>query len=130
MRKSRLPLPTDSELLILQALWDLGPSTVREVHEEILKGKKVVYTTILKLLQIMTVKDLVKRDAKRRPHIFAPKLSEDDTQRLMLDNLIGKAFRGRTHGSLFEPEAPEVNLSEDLEEIRRLVDKIEVRSEV
>jgi BlaI family penicillinase repressor len=66
----RIPRPTDAELEILTALWSLGPSTVRKLHESITEYKATQYTTVLKTLQIMAEKGLVRRNEKERAHVY------------------------------------------------------------
>jgi predicted transcriptional regulator len=100
-------MPTKSELSILNVLWELGPSTVREVHDVINRTKETGYTTILKLMQIMTQKELVKRDESNRTHVYAAKYSKQQTQRLLVDDLLKKAFGGsytQLANALFEKE--------------------------
>lgn len=94
MRKRSLPKPTEAELAILNVLWDKGPTTVREVHEELKSERKTGYTTILKLLQIMHEKDLVRRDESSRSHIYHPRMGREQTQRLLVGDLLDRAFGG------------------------------------
>ena len=84
--------PTDAELGILRVLWTRGPSTVREVAEAM--GREGAYTTILKLMQIMTDKGLVKRDDSERSHVYKATSSEDQTQRQLVTDLLNKVFEG------------------------------------
>ena len=91
-----IPKPTDAELRILTALWAHGPSTVRAVHERLSESQDVGYTTVLKLLQIMTEKGLVKRDTRKRPQVYAARRSEEATQRQMVGGLLDRAFGGST----------------------------------
>lgn len=108
MRKNQNnPMPTESELSILNVLWKLGPSTVREVHNVLIKTRETGYTTALKLMQIMTKKELVKRDESNRTHIYAAKYSKQQTQRWLVDDLLKKAFGGshtQLANALFEKE--------------------------
>lgn len=107
MRKNKNSIPTESELSILNVLWNLGPSTVREVHDVINRTKESGYTTVLKLMQIMTEKRLVKRDESNRTHIYEAKYSKQQTQRWLLDDLLRKAFGGsqtQLANALFEKE--------------------------
>ena len=100
--------PTESELTILNVLWDIGPSTVREVQHVLNKTKKTGYTTVLKLLQIMTEKKLVKRDESNHAHIYMPNCSKQQTRRHLVDDLIKKAFGGSPvllANTLFKEEA-------------------------
>src|SRR4051794_31851310 len=94
MKKSKPPKPTDSELTILKALWRLGPSTVREVWEQISPDQQTGYTTALKLLQIMLDKGLVKRNDTARSHVYEAAVSEDQTQRQVVGHLLDRLFAG------------------------------------
>src|SRR5438046_291100 len=89
-----LPNPTPAELDILNVLWKRGPSTVREVHEAFRDGRETGYTTTLKLLQIMAEKGLVSRDETSRAHLYAARLSQEQSQRRMVDDLVQRAFGG------------------------------------
>lgn len=107
MKKNKNPIPTESELSILNVLWDLGPSTVRTVHDVLNKTRETGYTTVLKLMQIMTEKKLVKRDESNRTHIYKATYSKQQTQRWLLDDLLKKAFGGspaQLANALFEKE--------------------------
>ena len=86
--------PTDAELEILAVLWDLGPSTVRQVHEHIAGTREVGYSTILKFMQIMTEKGLVVRDEDVRPQVFRPSRTQRHTQKQMLGDLMERVFGG------------------------------------
>src|SRR5215471_20111882 len=88
------PRPTDAELAILRILWERGPSTVRQVHDQLARDRSAAYTTALKLLQIMTEKGLVERDERERTHVYKAKLSEDQTQRQLVRDLLDRAFGG------------------------------------
>src|SRR5918997_2908635 len=94
MKKNPVPRPTDAELAILRVLWDRGPSTVRQVHEVLLRERPTAYTTALKLLQIMTEKGLVRRDETDRTHVYHPRLTEEQTQRQLVRDLLDRAFGG------------------------------------
>ena len=94
MTKTETPMPTEFELAILNVLWKIGPSTVREVYNIINKTRKVGYTTVLKILQIMTRKKLVKRDESNHAHIYVAGCSKQKTQKLLIDDLLTKAFSG------------------------------------
>lgn len=88
------PAPTDAELEILAVLWSRGPSTVREVFDELSKRKRAGYTTVLKLLQIMAGKGLVRRDESSRSHVYRAAIAERQTQRRLLRELLDRAFGG------------------------------------
>jgi predicted transcriptional regulator len=80
MKDAQLPRPTEAELAILRVLWELGPSTVRQVHEALAQSRSIGYTTALKLLQVMADKGLVLRDESQRSHVYRPRLTADQTQ--------------------------------------------------
>ena len=86
--------PTEGELDILNVLWELGPATVRQVHTELAKQRDVGYTTVLKLMQIMTDKGLLKRDESQRSHVYKVKQKQSSTQRQLVKDLMTRAFGG------------------------------------
>lgn len=88
--------PTDSELEILQVLWQKGNCTVRDVHEELLKAKDAGYTTTLKLMQIMHEKGLVERNATSKTHIYKALLTREQAQNSALDKILSTVFKGST----------------------------------
>ena len=90
---SPTPRPTPAELEILRVLWQRGPSTVRDVHVELLKDRPGGYTTVLKLLQIMTEKGLVSRDERPRAHVYSAAVEEGRTQR-RLGQILVRLGRG------------------------------------
>jgi len=94
MNKMDTPMPTEAELAILNVLWSAGPSTVREVQNILNKTRNAGYTTVLKLLQIMTQKKLVKRDESNHAHVYKASCPKHKTQKRLLDDLLKKAFGG------------------------------------
>src|SRR5215212_6165385 len=94
MPKLNLPRPTDTELEILRALWQRGPSTVREVQETLGESRATGYTTVLKMLQIMTEKGLVRRDERQRAHVYEARLAQEQTQQQLIGDLLERAFDG------------------------------------
>lgn len=86
--------PTDAELALLRVLWDQGPSTVRQVHEALLRDREAGYTSVLKMLQVMLEKGLVTRDDSERSHIYEAANDRVATQRGLLRDLLDKAFGG------------------------------------
>jgi predicted transcriptional regulator len=118
----KLPRPTDAELTILRVLWDRGPSTVRQVRDILQRERPTAYTTALKLLQIMTEKGLVRRDESDRTHIYSPRLSEEQTQRQLVRDLLERAFGGSSSKLVMQALATTRASAEDLLEIRRLLD--------
>ena len=122
MSKHELPRPTDGELAILRVLWDRGASTVRQVHDVLSRQRPTAYTTALKLLQIMTEKGLVRRDETDRTHIYEPRLSEEQTQRQLVRDLLDRAFAGSASKLVMQALAARRASPEELGEIRRLLD--------
>lgn len=116
------PKPTDAELAILRVLWTRGPSTVRQVHEVLSRERPTAYTTALKLLQIMTEKGLVARDERDRTHVYHPRLSEEQTQRQLIGDLLDRAFGGSATKLVMQALAARKATQEELGEIRRLLD--------
>lgn len=129
-KHSGTPRPTDAELAILRVLWERGPSTVRQVHDVLLRERPTAYTTALKLLQIMTEKGLVRRDETDRTHVYHPRLSEDQTQRQLVRDLLDRAFGGSASKLVMQALAARRASPEELGEIRRLIEaRREVRDE-
>jgi predicted transcriptional regulator len=122
MSKSTLPRPTDAELAILRVLWVRGASTVRQVHDVLLRERPTAYTTALKMLQIMTEKGLVRRDETDRTHIYQAKLSEEQTQRQLVRDLLDRAFGGSASKLVVQALAAKRASAEELGEIRKLID--------
>jgi predicted transcriptional regulator len=113
--------PTDAELAILRVLWARGPSTVRQVAEAL--GKDTGYTTALKLLQIMTEKQLVVRDESERTHVYAAASTEDQTQRQLVSDLVDRAFGGSAAKLVLQALAAKKATPAELAEIRKLIDR-------
>ncbi len=120
-----VPRPTDAELAILRVLWERGPSTVREVHDDISRSHDTGYTTILKLLQIMTDKGLVVRDESQRAHVYATRESEQRTQRQLVGDLIDRAFGGSPAKLVMQALSATRASAEDLTQIRAMLEKME-----
>jgi BlaI family transcriptional regulator, penicillinase repressor len=117
--KPTIPQPTPAELAILTILWRRGPGTVREVHEEL--ASTVGYTTVLKLLQIMTTKGLVTRRESGRTHIYEAAMTEESTQRRMVTDLVDRAFGGSALRLVVQALSTKQATPEELEEIKRLL---------
>jgi predicted transcriptional regulator len=111
--------PTVAELAILQVLWSCGPSTVREVAAA--TGREDSYTTVLKLLQIMTEKRLVRRDQSARSHVYEAVYSEDQTQKQLVIDLLERVFEGSAAKLVMQALAAKRASPEELREIRRLL---------
>jgi BlaI family penicillinase repressor len=120
--KTPTPRPTDAELAILRVLWARGPSTVRQVHEVLGRERPAAYTTALKLLQIMTEKGLVRRDESDRTHVYHARLTEEQTQRQLIRDLLDRAFGGSSSKLVMQALAARRASAEELVEIRRLLD--------
>ena len=106
----------------MRVLWDLGPCTVRQVHEVLSRERAAAYTTSLKLLQIMTEKGLVSRDERDRSHVYHAKLTEEQTQRQLVRDLLDRAFGGSASKLVMQALAARRASAEELSEIRRLID--------
>lgn len=113
--------PTDAELAILRVLWMRGPSTVRQVAEKM--GREAGYTTILKFLQIMTEKGLVRRDESARTHVYEAACSQDQTERQLVADLVDRVFGGSAAKLVLQALATTRASPEELAEIRKLLDK-------
>ena len=119
---SKTPRPTDAELAILRVLWEHGACTVRQVHEALSRERPAAYTTALKMLQIMTEKGLVRRDVSDRTHIYQPRLSEEQTQRQLVRDLLDRAFGGSSSKLVMQALSAKRATPEELTEIRRLLE--------
>ena len=113
--------PTDAELAILRVLWARGPSTVRDVAQEM--GREGAYTTILKLLQIMTEKRLVRRDESPRTHVYEAVGTEGQTQRQLVGDLLDRVFDGSAAKLVMQALATRKTSRKELIEIRKLLDQ-------
>jgi len=120
---AKTPRPTDAELAILRVLWERGPSTVRQVHDVLLRERPTAYTTALKLLQIMTEKGLVRRDETERTHVYHPRLSEEQTQRQLIRDLLDRAFAGSSSKLVMQALATTRASADELVEIRRMLER-------
>jgi len=119
------PRPTDAELEILTVIWSRGPSTVREVHEAIVGRRPTQYTTVLKTLQIMAEKGLVRRDEKQRAHIYEASRPREWTQRQLAGDLLQRAFNGSAKSLMLGALAARRTSRQELAELRTLLDTYE-----
>lgn len=122
MSKSK-PAPTNSELEILNVLWKRGPSTVRDVHEELGAKRDVGYTTILKLMQLMAEKGLVRRNESARSHVYAAAVQEKRVKRHLVSDLMDRVFDGSAASMVMQALSSQKATPEELEQIRALLDK-------
>jgi len=117
--------PTEAELEVLQVLWTYGPSTVRFVNEKLKSGRDVGYTTTLKVMQIMTEKNMLQRDKKSRTHVYEAIVEERETKNQLIDKFISTLFDGSTSGMVLQALGNKKCSTEELSKIRDLIDSIE-----
>jgi BlaI family penicillinase repressor len=125
MTNKMLPKPTDSELEILQVLWENGPSSVRFVNEQLGERKDVGYTTTLKLLQIMHEKGLVVRNTDARSHIYEAAIERDVTQRNLLGTFVDNVFSGSAMNLVMQALGNHKASKDELDQIKALIEKME-----
>jgi len=123
--RKTLGRPTGAELQILGVLWDRGPSTVREVHERLAKSRDLGYTTVLKLLQIMAEKGLVRRDESQRAHVYAARIPAEQTQRQLVGDLLDRAFGGSAALLVQQALSSKRPSAQELSRIRVYLDELE-----
>ncbi|AQG81343.1 BlaI/MecI/CopY family transcriptional regulator [Spirosoma montaniterrae] len=116
--------PTDSELEILHVLWQNGPSTVRQVHENLSQNRDIGYTTALKLMQIMFEKGLLTRDEASKSHTYTAAVTEEDTQRGLIDRFVETAFRGSATKLVMQVLGQHKTSPEELDEIKQLLNRL------
>jgi predicted transcriptional regulator len=119
------PKPTKLELSILSVLWDKGAASVREVHAALNEAKETGYTTVLKMMQIMTRKGMLERDETVRPQIYRAKHSAEKTQRQLLSDLVQRAFGGSMKALVMQAVATRKSSPEDMKAIEKLLDRFE-----
>lgn len=117
--------PTAFELEILQVLWTRGPSTVREVHEALSEKRPLGYTSVLKLLQIMTAKGLVRRDEAQRAHVYEACQPAEKTKRQLAVDMIQRVFDGSARELMLHALADRPASKDEIEDLRRLLDEYE-----
>jgi predicted transcriptional regulator len=125
MKKTSLPKPTDAELALLRVLWQRGPSTVREVWEQLNRTQAAGYTTVLKTLQIMRTKGLVHRDETDRSHVYRPAVGQEETQRQFVGHLLERVFAGSARKLVLQALSVKKASREELAEIRKLLQEME-----
>lgn len=117
------PMPTSSELAILQILWERGPLSVREVHRAL--GEATAYTTALKTMQIMAEKKLLARDESQRSHIYRPLVQAEATQDRLVSELVVKAFGGSAARLAMRALSAKRPSNAELDEVKRLLASFE-----
>lgn len=116
--------PTESELEILQILWDKGECTVREVHDILDLNKNVGYTTTLKLMQIMDEKGLVCRDTSSKTHIYKATVSKEQIQQQMLDKMIDTVYNGSAARLVMQALGNHTASKEEIDLIKKYLDQL------
>ena len=117
--------PTPNELEILRVLWERGPSTVREVHEALSAAREIGYTTVLKIMQIMTAKGMVRRNEESRAHIYQACKPAEKTKQQLVSDLLHRAFSGSASQLMMHALAGKKTPEREIEEIRRMLDQYE-----
>jgi BlaI family transcriptional regulator, penicillinase repressor len=117
--------PTTAELEILNVLWERESATVREVYEIINANKPVAYTTVLKLMQIMTDKELVERDAETKAHLYRAKTPKTETQNGLVNDFVEKVFRGSAMQLVQHLLDAKKTSPEEMKEIRKMIKRAE-----
>jgi len=128
MTKDTPQKPTASELEILRVLWARGPSTVREVHEALSEKKDLGYTTVLKLLQIMTAKGTVRRDEGQRAHVYEACQPATETKRQLVGDVLQRVFEGSASELMIHALEGRKTSKKELVELRRLLDEYQRRA--
>ena len=121
----RHPKPTIAELQILHVLWRHGPSTVNQVQPELERGDQVGYTTVLKLLQIMVEKGLVRRDMTTRPHVFRAAVAEKQVKRRFVTDLLEQVFEGSATSLAMQALSVKRATRDDIRQLREMLDEFE-----
>jgi predicted transcriptional regulator len=124
LKNSNQTKPTESELLILNVLWNKGQATVREVHETLIEQKESGYTTTLKLMQIMFDKGLVLRDDSSKTHIYMANVTKEDTRKLMMGKMINALFNGSSSQLVMQALGNQQHSIEELEQIQQLLNQL------
>ena len=125
MARRKNSRPTDRELTILRILWDNGSGTVREVNEAMNEDQDTGYTTTLKLMQIMTDKGLLRRDDSKFKHVYKPAMTEEKTQKLLVGELLEKAFSGSAEKLVMRALSTKKVPAKELGKIRKMLDEFE-----
>lgn len=128
MRRPEPSSPTAVELEILRVLWARGPSTVRDVCDAMNESKPTGYTTVLKMMQIMTVKGLVSRNEEQRAHVYEVVQPAEHTKRRLVGDLLEKAFGGSASELMMHALSGKKGSREEIDEIRRMLDEYEQKA--
>jgi BlaI family penicillinase repressor len=117
--------PTSSELEILHVLWERGPSTVREVHQTLNEKRPIGYTSVLKLMQIMTAKGTVRRNEEQRAHVYEAVQPEEKTKRDLALDVLQRVFDGSASELMMHALAGQKASKQEIDEMRRLLNEHE-----
>ena len=123
--KSGIRKPTDAEFKILSVIWDRQSTTVREVFNQLSENEEIGYTTVLKLMQIMTDKGLLKRDVSVKPQVYRAAVPQKKTQGMLLNDLLDRAFSGAPGPLVLQALSIKKSSPEELRQIREMLDKLE-----
>ena len=125
MARNKNIKPTERELSILSILWELGPSTVRQVNEAMNAETETGYTTTLKLMQIMTEKGLLSRDESQRQHVYEVAISQENAQKQLVVDLLDKVFSGSASKLVLRALSSKKVSAKELSQIRKILDQME-----
>lgn len=117
--------PTASELAVLQMLWQRGPLSVKDIHVELSKEREVVYTTILKTMQVMFERGFLSRESQGRKHIYSAAIAQEDTQNSLLDTFMNRTFGGSAKALAMRALGNYNTSQDDIDELKALIDKLE-----
>ncbi len=120
---------TESELEIMQILWESGSATVRQVNDRLNEQRSVGYTTTLKIMQIMTHKELLTRDTENRSHVYAPTLQSAEVQSTILDHVLRTVFKGDRSNLVMQALGNQFASEKELKEIKALIKKLEEKED-
>ncbi|MGA2132902.1 MAG: BlaI/MecI/CopY family transcriptional regulator [Bryobacteraceae bacterium] len=123
--ESKRRKPTEAELAILRVLWEGKARSVRAIQEVLNESRPTGYTTVLKLMQIMTDKGLVERDDTQRPQLYRARYSQQQTQRQLLGDLLDRAFGGSVKALVLQALATKKSTPAELDAMEKLLDRIE-----
>lgn len=117
--------PTDSELQILNFLWENGPSSVRDVHSALSEKRDLFYTTTLKTMQVMAEKSMLSRDTTQRSHIYHVSINKEDVEKNLIDKLANTIFKGSASQLILSALGHSKPSKDELEEIKALIKKLD-----
>ncbi len=120
--------PTTAELEVLNILWETEPLTVKEIHELITENKNVGYTTTLKIMQKMTTKGLLHREANGKSHLYYATYKQEETRSRLLDRFIDSAFSGSASSLVMQLLGNKKTSKEELNEIKKIIEEMEQES--